>query len=287
MRPRSTVSIHRPRRLGLAALMGALALAPAATVAAGPATPLSPPPVATPATAGEAVLATFSGKVKGIVLLTERSGGRIRIEATLTGVPGGTVRLVASPDGCEVTLPMAERSFSLPFSPIRWVRTTVSGLLEEEGIWYYRSIRLVKPGSPNRQLACRQVRYLLPPSSAPAAFELSNVLITSYAVAGGVRGMIATGPGTFDPVPLHAVIARRAAGATYRLVGSSAPCGSSHQANETVFDRTFPASGAITRGITAIDDWETLASFRIFRGTGFSQQVRCIQDGVKAFEEIV
>lgn len=287
MRPRSTASIHRPRRLGLIALLSAVSLVPAATVAAGPATPPSAPASTAPAAAGQAVLATFAGSVKGIVLLTERDGGKIRIETALTGVPGGTVRLVASPDGCEVTLPMAERALSLPFSPIRWVRTTVSGLLEEEGIWYYRSIRLVKPGSPNRQLACKQVRYLLPPSSPTAAFAVSQVLISSYAVAGGVRGMIATGPGSFDPVPLSAVILRRAAGATYRLVGSSAPCGTSHQANETVFDRTFPASGAITKGITAMDDWEAIASFRIFRGAGFSQQVRCLQDGVKAFEEIV
>ena len=192
----------------------------------------------------------------------------MRVAVALAGAPNGKVRLVSSPDGCATPLPEAVRGFSLFFDPIRWVRNTVPGLLEDEGIWYHGSIRLVKPGSPNRQLACRQVRYLRAPATPTVAYTLQNVLVTSHVVSGGVRGMIATGPDFTDPVPLHAVIQRRAPGVTYRLVASSAPCGTTHQANATVFDRTCPASGAITRSITADDDWEVIASFRIFLGSG-------------------
>ena len=269
----------------LAVALGGFMVLSGTPAAAAP--PTAAPAAPTPAAAGYAVLATFSGSIKGIVLLTERAGGGMRVAVALAGVPSGKVRLVGSPDGCDTPLPQAARGFSLLFDPIRWVRMTVPGILEDEGIWYYGSIRLVKPGSPNRQLACRQVRYLQAPTTPTVAYTLQNVLVTSYAVSGGVRGMIATGPDYADPLPLHAVIQRRAPGVTYRLVASTAPCGTTHQANETVFDRTFPASGAITRGIPAEDDWLAPASFRIFRGSGFSQQAGCFQDGVQVFEEIV
>jgi hypothetical protein len=271
---------RRARAVALSLAVVAAAGLPAGAVGISPAAPA-------PAMLGDRVLATFTGTIKGIVVLREGSDGRMGISVALAGTPSGTVRLVGSPDACSTPLPSAIRSFSLPFTPLRWVRTTVSGLMEEEGIWYYRSIRLVKPGVPNRQLACRNVRYLRLATAPTVAIELQNVLISSYVVPGGVRGMIAAGPGTGDPVPLVATIARRAPGATYRLVGSTAPCGTSHQANETVFDRTFPTSGVITRGITADDDWEALTSFRIFRGTGFSQQARCIGDAMGVFGEHV
>jgi hypothetical protein len=281
MRALSFVSCagRRARAVALGLALVALAGLPAAAAGDAPASPA-------PAMLGDRVLATFTGTIKGVVVLREGSGGAMGISVALVGTPPGTVRLVGSPDACSTPLPSAIRSFSLPFEPLRWVRTTVAGMMEEEGIWYYRSIRLVKPGSPNRQLACRNVRYLRLATAPTVAYQLENVLITSYAVAGGVRGMIVTGPGFTDPVPLVAVIQRRAPGATYRLVGSTAPCGTSHQANETVFDRTFPSSGVITRGITADDDWEDLTSFRVFRGSGFSQQARCIQN-IQEFVEIV
>lgn len=289
----SAASTRRQRAPWLVALLVVLTLLPGTTAAASPgdatpaAAPAAAPAAPIPATTGDAVLATFSGSVRGIILLKELADGDLRVSVTLLGAPSGRMRLVGSTADCATPVSSANRAFSIAYQRIDWVRGTVSGLLEEEGIWYVRTLRLIKPGSPSKQVACRPVRLLLSPTAPTVAYELSNVLITSYVVAGGVRGMIATGPGFADPVPLHAVIQRRAPGQTYRLVGSSAPCGTKHQANETVFDRTFPASGVITRGITALDDWEAGVSFRIFRGSGFSKQAGCFQDGIQEFEEIV
>jgi hypothetical protein len=246
------------------------------------------------APAGEATwrrIAVFRGDVKGIVEIIELGGRDGRVRITMASIPRGVTRVVGATVPCGTPVTSETRAFSLDFEKLTWVRRVVEDLLPSEGVADLVSIRLVKPGSPPTQAACRPARLYqdVPTSTASSpAIELENTLVTSYSFAGRTRGHLVLGPLSGEPgtLPLRGVIQRNESN-LLRLVGSAEPCGTPHDTGDTVFDAPIPVGGFIHDGDWSEAESDVIASLRLYQGSGFAKPAGCMQHQVDVVRSVL
>lgn len=268
---------RRPTLLGAALAIVLCASVGASAGAAG--SPAGPPSTAAVSGAiGEGasdVNAFFSGTIKGIVHAAVLSDGSVRVRSVVRG--GSTdarYRVIGAATPCgqaatgTVRLIRDARIMGTLHS-----HTFPAGALPDRAD-LFASLRIVRVGGG--QVACSgALSYEPVPSVAGPALVLKDVMISSFMSPDRPRGLlVTTGPDSTEP-QLRWSFTGLADVPSYRIVGSTAPCGTAATPASEVFRSSLQTRPYGFTEVTGLD--LQAESFRILAKSG--KQLACTGRG--------
>jgi hypothetical protein len=137
-----------------------------------------------------------------------------------------------------------------------------------------RSVRVFRGAGTGDQRACSTTTHWQEQGTQTAA-PLVNVMVTSYVRSPQRGGIILTGTRSDGKVQVRASLIGLRGGTAYRIVGSTAPCGTAHTGSKRVYAVPFTTLG--DTGTHEIGHWVSVVA-DADRPTSALRSIRVIKD---------